>query len=87
MTITHFQQIGKYRLRVWFSDGAERIADFGTFLAQSRNTLIRQFLDPERFSTVSLDEQGVLVWGDDEMDINPISIYENAFMPVEVALR
>lgn len=79
MIITHFQQIGPYQLRVWFSDGTDQIADFSTFLAKSRNTLIRQFLDPERFASVVLDEQGILVWGDDEMDINPASIYDGLF--------
>jgi hypothetical protein len=68
-----------YQLEVRFSDGKIVISDFTEFLNKSRNPLIRRFLDPTLFKTVNLDEYGVLTWGDNEMDINPISIYNGEF--------
>jgi hypothetical protein len=82
MRITQLEQLGNYRLLVTFTDGTRREADFGAFLQSSTRPLVRQFADPVQFATVHLDEFGVLVWGDDEMDINPVSIHAGAFEPV-----
>ena len=84
MRITHFEQRGDYRLLVTFADGAQREADFGPFVQNSTHPLIRQFADLEQFATVHLDDFGVLVWGDEEMDINPVSVYEGEFEPVKL---
>lgn len=79
MKIVRFNYLGDYRLHVFFNDGIERIADLSSFLKDSRNPLIRKFLDVTRFQDVQLDKYGVLVWGDDEMDISPESIYQGQF--------
>ena len=82
MRIIRFEHLDSYRLLVTFADGTQREADFSAFVQNSTRPLIRQFAAPEKFATVHLDEFGVLVWGEDEMDINPVSIYEGEFEPV-----
>ena len=79
MKVVAYTIIEAYKLEVRFSDGKIVIADFNGFRLLCRNPLICKFLDPSLFKTVSLDEYGVLTWGDNEMDINPISIYNGAF--------
>lgn len=79
MKVINYTQTGVYQLNVQFSDGKIIVADFQDFLRASHNPLINQFLDPVLFKTVQLDEFGVLTWGDNEMDINPSSIYAGEF--------
>jgi hypothetical protein len=40
------EHVSDYRLRLYFSDGSERVIDFWPFLRGSRNPMIRAFLDP-----------------------------------------
>lgn len=79
MKIIAYTVVGQYQLQVRFADGKVVTADFTDFLRNSRNPLINQFLSPDLFKTVQLDEFGTLTWGDNEMDINSSSIYEGAF--------
>lgn len=79
MKIVAYTVTGANQLEVRFSDGIIVIADFTEFLQKSHNPLIRKFSDPTLFSEVQLDEYGVLTWGDNELDINPTSIYNGAF--------
>lgn len=79
MKIVRFDILGDYRLRVCFDDGVEKVADMESFLLTSSNPLIRKFLDKPLFDSVQLDDFGVLVWGDDDMDINPQAIYNGQF--------
>lgn len=79
MKIVRFDILGDYRLRVCFDDGVEKVADMKSFLLTSGNPLIRKFLDKSLFDSVQLDDFGVLVWGDDDMDINPQAIYNGQF--------
>lgn len=79
MKIIAFTIREAHEIEVQFSDGKIVVADFTEFLNKSRNPLIRKFLDPDLFKLVNLDEYGVLTWGDNEMDINPMSIYNGAF--------
>ena len=57
---------GAYRLRLVFSDGMERVLDFGPFLRGSAHPAIRSFLEPDRFASFRI-EQGDLLWGDYEL--------------------
>ncbi len=79
MKIVAYAVIGANQLEVRFSDGKIVVADFTEFLQKSHHPLIRKFLDPVLFSEVQLDEYGVLTWGDNELDINPVSIYNGVF--------
>ena len=79
MKIVDYQLTGEYELEVHFSDGKVVMADFQDFLMKSHNPLINQFLNPDLFRNVQLDEFGVLTWGDNEMDINPANVYAGEF--------
>ena len=79
MKITSFHIFKPYQIEVIFDDGKIVVADFEEFLKKSTNPLILQFLDLDKFYDVKLDEYGTLVWGDDEMDINPLKIYDGYY--------
>jgi Protein of unknown function (DUF2442) len=79
MKITSFHILKPYQIEVIFNDGKTVLADFEEFLKKSTNPLISQFLDIDKFYDVKLDDYGTLVWGDDEMDINPLKIYEEHY--------
>ncbi len=74
--IVHAEQVSDYRLKLYFSDGAERIIDFEPFLRGSRNPMIRAYLDPEKFANFKL-EYGELVWDDYGLCFPIADLYEN----------
>jgi hypothetical protein len=74
--ITAAEPVGEYRLRLSFSDGTVRIADFEPFLRSSSNPLIRTYLDPERFANFRI-EYGELVWDDYGLCFPIADLYEN----------
>lgn len=43
------------------------------FLENSTNAIVRRFLNPNLFQQFRI-EDGALVWGDNEFDINPMNI-------------
>src|SRR5262245_46138419 len=67
--------VGAYRLRLVFSDGMERVVDFGPFLQSSMHPAIRSFLDPGKFASFRI-EQGDLLWGDHELCFPIADLYE-----------
>ena len=87
MKIISFHIIKPYQIEVTFNDGKMVVADFEEFLKKSTNPLISQFLDLDKFYDVKLDEYGTLVWGDDEMDINPLKIYEGHYAVSENVMK
>lgn len=74
--IVRAEQIADYKLKLSFSDGAERIVAFEAFLQSSRNPLIRCFLDPQMFATFRI-EDGDLLWGDYQLCFPIADLYEN----------
>jgi hypothetical protein len=64
-----------YKLRLGFSDGQERIIDFGPFLQNSLNPMIRKYLDLEKFKNFSL-EYGDLFWDDYDLCFPIADLYE-----------
>lgn len=76
--ITKAEYMGEYRLKVWFDDGQMRLIDLKHFLETTPVKLAKPFLDLERFKEVRV-EDGTVCWGDNEMDINPLSIYYGDF--------
>jgi hypothetical protein len=74
--IIRAEQVSAYRLRLHFSDGECRIIDFEPFLQESRNPMIRAYLDPKRFASFWL-EYGDLVWGDYGLCFPIADLYEN----------
>ncbi len=74
--IVRAEQVSGYKLRLDFSDGAERVIDFEPFLRGSRNPLIRQYLDPKKFANFRV-EYGELVWDDYGLCFPIADLYEN----------
>ncbi|NJN99243.1 MAG: DUF2442 domain-containing protein [Anaerolineales bacterium] len=70
------EYVEDYNLRLEFSDGQERIIDFGPFLQNSLNPMIRKYLDLEMFKDFSL-EYGDLVWGDYDLCFPIADLYED----------
>lgn len=63
-------------MRVWFSNGESRTIDFGGYIKASRNPLVRQFADTERFAREMTVDGGVLTWNND-MDFAPEKLYDD----------
>ena len=66
---------GDFRLRLTFNDGTERVVDFGPFLRQSHNPLIRAYLDPVAFARFSVRD-GDLIWDDYDLCFPIADLYE-----------
>ena len=69
------EYINKYRLNLKFSDGTERTVDFGKFLSNSLNPMIRNYLDTEKFREFTL-ENGDLFWNDYDLCFPIADLYE-----------
>jgi len=74
--IVRVEQVSDYKLKLSFSDGAERVIDFEPFLRRSRNPLIRTYLAPEQFADFTL-EYGNLMWDDYGLCFPIADLYEN----------
>ena len=79
MKIVTIKHLEAYKLEVLFEDGTLKLINLETFLKTSNNPLILKYLDLKLFSQVYLDSCGVPCWGDNEMDINPLSILNDEF--------
>ena len=74
--ILRAEQISDYQLKLYFSDGMERVIDFEPFLRGSRNPMIRAYLEPKKFANFKL-EYGELVWDDYGLCFPIADLYEN----------
>ena len=64
-----------YKLHVVFSDGKDRVIDFGHFLCGSLNPMIRKYLDLDDFKGFST-EHGDLFWDDYDLCFPIADLYE-----------
>lgn len=76
--IKSVEYINDYLLHVVFKDGQERLVDLYSFLSTSTFPFISKYLDLDLFKQVRVD-YGTIAWGDNDMDINPLSIYYGEF--------
>jgi len=76
INIVTAEQVGDFRIRLKFDDGAEQTVDFKPFLAHALHPDIRAWLDLARFATFRL-EYGELVWGDYDLCFPLIDLYCN----------
>ncbi|HJP95855.1 MAG TPA: DUF2442 domain-containing protein [Candidatus Saccharimonadales bacterium] len=74
--IVRVEQLSDYKLKLYFSNGVDRIIDFEAFLQASRNPLIRAYLDARKFANFKL-EYGELVWDDYGLCFPIVDLYEN----------
>jgi hypothetical protein len=77
INIIRAEQLSEYKLKLYFSDGTERVIDFEPFLRGSRNPMIRAYLDPKKFRNFKL-EYGELVWDEYGLCFPIADLYENA---------
>ncbi len=71
-TVTGFEKVDRFTLRVWFEDGAEQLIDFEPVLA---GEIFEPLRDPEYFARVRLDEEiGTLSWPNGA-DFDPATLY------------
>jgi len=73
--IVRAERLSDYKLRLCFSDGAERVVDFEPFLSSSQSPMIRAYLDPQKFGDFRL-EHGDLMWDDYGLCFPITDLYE-----------
>jgi hypothetical protein len=73
--IERAEPAGDFKLRLWFNDATQRMVDFGPFLLDSHNPLIREYLDPAAFSRFQVRD-GDLVWGDYDLCFPISDLYD-----------
>jgi len=75
MKIIAVKYLSDYKLEVKFANGKIVIADFENFITSAQNPMITQFANKTKFRKVKI-EAGFLTWGDGEMEISALSVYE-----------
>lgn len=70
------EHISDFKLKLSFSDGLVQNIDFEPFLRNSRNPMIRAYLEPAKFADFRL-EFGDLVWNDFDLCFPIADLYEN----------
>jgi hypothetical protein len=66
------EYIDNYRIRLTFEDGSSGIADLSEY--PNKNNVFRLFFDINYFRNFRI-EYGTLIWGDEELDIAPETLY------------
>jgi hypothetical protein len=69
------EYIPPYTIHLKFSDGAEQIINFRSFLEQSNHPDIRKYLNTELFSSFSITD-GRLDWNDYDLCFSMQDLYE-----------
>lgn len=75
--VTAARPVAPYTLAITFSDGTERIVDFGPFLRASRHPAIRAYLDEARFAEFAIIG-GNLNWHDYDLIFPVADLYAGA---------
>jgi DUF971 family protein len=75
ISIDKADYIGEYKIKLFFSDGVERIIDFSNFLKTAKNQMTRKYLDKKLFKNYSIDH-GDIIWNDYEMCLPIWDLYE-----------
>jgi hypothetical protein len=75
VNVTEAEYIPPYKIRLWFSDGAEKIVDFGHFLKQSHHPEIKKYLNKDIFKDFSI-AHGRLDWNDYDLCFSMQDLYE-----------
>jgi DUF971 family protein len=73
--ITSARYIGDYAIRIYFSDGVNKLVDFKTFLESSFHPSIRKYLDEALFKEYRIID-GNLNWNDYDLIFPIEDLYE-----------
>lgn len=79
MCINKAEYISDYILRVETDNNQSKLIDLEDFVLKSSHPLINKYKDKNLFKQFHIDDCGVICWGDNDFDINPISIIEGDF--------
>lgn len=75
ITIEQADYQGDHKIKLLFSDGTQRIVDFGPFLCRALNPMTTTYRDIREFQKFEL-LHGDLVWNDYEMCFPIWDLYE-----------
>ena len=75
LEIISARYIGDYAIRVFFSDGFNRLVDFKPFLEASLHPSIRKYLDEAKFKDYQIVD-GNLNWNDYALNFPIEDLYE-----------
>ena len=73
--VKNAKYIGDFAIRIYFSDGTNKLVDFKTFLEKSLHPSIRKYLDESKFKAFQLID-GNLNWNDYDMIFPVEDLYE-----------
>ena len=79
VNIIEAEYIPPYKIHLWFSDGAEQIVDFKSFLKKSIHGSIKKYLNEELFKNFSI-AHGRLDWNDYDLCFSMQDLYEGTIM-------
>jgi len=88
INIIEAEYIPPYKIHLWFSDGAEQIVDFESFLKKSTHPEIKKYLNKELFKEFSI-AHGRLDWNDYDLCFPIQDLYEGTIIktPSEPSLK
>ncbi|NOX47443.1 MAG: DUF2442 domain-containing protein [Chlorobi bacterium] len=66
VSIQKADYLGDYKINFQFSDGIEKIVDFGEFLKNAKNPMTKKYRNKQLFQSFSI-EYGDIIWNDYEM--------------------
>ena len=73
--VSEAKYVGDYAVRIFFSDGFNRLVDFKPFLEKSMHPQIHGYLDEEKFKTFKIVD-GNINWNDYELIFSIEDLYE-----------
>ena len=76
--IKNAKYIGDYKIEIIFFDKTIKNIDLKNFLFKSKNPYIKKYQNQDLFKQFRI-EDGEICWGDNEFDLNPLSIYRGDF--------
>ena len=75
IAIEQAEYVEDYILKLTFSDGHQKLVDFGSFLQQSHHSHIRKYLEQELFQHFTV-AHGDLFWNDYDLCFPIADLYE-----------
>jgi hypothetical protein len=75
INVTEAEYVPPYKIRLWFSDGAEQTVNFEPFLKKSHHPEIKKYLNQDMFKDFSI-AHGRLDWNDYDLCFSMQDLYE-----------
>ena len=79
MCINKAEYVVDYILKVETDQNQIKLINLESFITQNTHPCIEKYKDKELFKQFFIDECGAICWGDNDFDINPISIIQGDF--------